>query len=640
MKLKVHSFIKLLGGHKVRAGILLFVAIFLGLTVPGIARSSEPARAAQAATSAVLTGATRAAGGQKLEGVAVTARAAESTVTVTVYTDEQGNYVFPPLENGKYQVWAQAVGYEMARAEVTQDSTRNTRHEFTLQPIKDFTQQLSGPEWMDSLPGETRQDRRAKAIFAYNCTQCHPSAYPLQNQFDQKGWLAILNLMEQMGVFFWRGPDVKPKETIHYHKEELAAYLAKYRGPGAPPLKFKLLPRPKGDAARVVMTEYNIPPAETPDDLVAQDGNDWSEGIPSFGNLAYGTHDIAIDFNGNAWVSQGTQNRNRTFFKVDAKTGKVTAFKLPGENGFAQGTHGVTADQNGIIWFDVHTGGGVTGHGTLGRVDPATEKIEIFTPPPGIGEHDKGIGITMDSDPKGKIWTAADYGGIVFDPVTKKFTYYPAPTHGAGGYGIGGDIDGNGWWAHPRRDVVGYVDYKSGKISEIQLKPRRMEGIITAEDRKFYENVEADSATAPLGVQGPRRLAVDKRGTSVWVPDWWGQNLAKIDIHTHEVSYYDVPINAHPYFTAVDKNHAVWTALMDDDRVAKFDPKTEKWTLYLLPSRGCEARQITVDQHAENPEVWLPCYRNSKVIRLQFRTPAEIRVAEQGNGTGPLKAQN
>ena len=45
-------------------------------------------------------------------GVTVSAKAEGATITTSVYTDESGNYYFPPLPDGKYRVWAQALKFE------------------------------------------------------------------------------------------------------------------------------------------------------------------------------------------------------------------------------------------------------------------------------------------------------------------------------------------------------------------------------------------------------------------------------------------------------------------------------------------------------------------------------------------------
>ena len=49
-------------------------------------------------------------------GVTVSAKAEGSTITTSVFTDETGNYYFPPLPNGKYRVWAQALTYNAPTA--------------------------------------------------------------------------------------------------------------------------------------------------------------------------------------------------------------------------------------------------------------------------------------------------------------------------------------------------------------------------------------------------------------------------------------------------------------------------------------------------------------------------------------------
>jgi virginiamycin B lyase len=83
---------------KVRGKLLASVA---GLVAIGFA-------AAPAAADQILTGSIASATGQKLEGVQVSAKKEGSTITTSVYSDENGDYFFPPLADGKYQVWAQA----------------------------------------------------------------------------------------------------------------------------------------------------------------------------------------------------------------------------------------------------------------------------------------------------------------------------------------------------------------------------------------------------------------------------------------------------------------------------------------------------------------------------------------------------
>jgi streptogramin lyase len=624
--------------------LVLIVVVIAGIVAVDSVRPSPTGSARMPLASTMLTGNTQAADGRALEGVAISARAVNGTITTSVYTDELGNYTFPALSGGKYRVWAQAVGYEAGRAEVILSPMRETRQDFTLKTTKDFTSQLSTSEYVAALPEDTPENRRMKQIFTHTCNNCHVQSYVLQNRFDEKGWRAILNRMEVIGGTFAE-PDGPPDKIIQHYKGELASYLAKMRGPGPSPMKFKPYPRPTGDAARVVVTEYSVPPPESQGEFVDQDGSDWSEGIPpAFG--ARGVHDVAIDFNGNAWVSDNEVNRIRTFYKVDTETGKVTNFKIPGPYGMARTTHGIKADRNGTIWVGMQQ---ITRYPWLGvqqlrsadlagnliRVDPKTGKYDVFTPPPGMGPPGSGlIGLTIEADVKGKIWTASRPGATVFDSATEKFTYFQAPTAGVGGYGVAGDADGNGWFCFPDFDIIGFVDYKTGKTSEIPLDPLpdKME-LSTAEDRKFYEQAKSGASTGFITAQGPRRMGA--YGNYVWWANWWAGSISKVDIRTHEVSYYPLPIpNSNPYVTSLDKNGNVWTALFGDNRVAKFDPNTEQWTVYLLPSLGYELRYVSVDNHKEVPEVWAASSRASKIARLQFRTKEQLQAVARTSAKG------
>src|SRR6266849_3608701 len=150
---------------------MLFVAgIVLGLGLLQLQLSVSAARKAPvvqgvaATVTSTLKGTTRAADGKALEGVAVSARAVDQTFATTVFSDEQGEYYFPFLAAGKYHVWAQAVGFQAARAEVTLDATERAGQALTLDPIADFTEQLSGAEWLDALPEATQSDRRMKEV--------------------------------------------------------------------------------------------------------------------------------------------------------------------------------------------------------------------------------------------------------------------------------------------------------------------------------------------------------------------------------------------------------------------------------------------------------------------------------------------
>src|SRR5438093_9852120 len=120
---------------------------------------------AQAADQ-LLSGAVTSASREKLGGVTVSARLEGSTITTSVYTDETGNYYFPPLAAGKYKIWAQALGFERANGEV--DLSAAKQQNLSLATITDPERrwrQLPGELMTASLPEETADDARLKKIF-------------------------------------------------------------------------------------------------------------------------------------------------------------------------------------------------------------------------------------------------------------------------------------------------------------------------------------------------------------------------------------------------------------------------------------------------------------------------------------------
>ena len=186
---------------------------------------------------------------------------------------------------------------------------------------------------------------------------------------------------------------------LDFHQKELAAYLARARGPGQGAFKIMSRPRPAGEAARVVYKEYDLPlnpdlqlPARIRPTTAAT--GRWARPRAA----ARCSHDATADADGNLWFTALMGNRTFTVGRMDAKTGAVKPFKVNTPGNMAAGSHGILRDPKGVIWFNVHLSRGEGGKGALGKIDPKTDKLEVFLPPAPMSQIDGPV--TLDYDPR------------------------------------------------------------------------------------------------------------------------------------------------------------------------------------------------------------------------------------------------
>ncbi|MEE8349749.1 MAG: carboxypeptidase regulatory-like domain-containing protein, partial [Acidobacteriota bacterium] len=242
-------------------------------------------------TGAGLSGVVTSQADGKMEGVLVTAKGVGGTVAVTVVTDTQGRYSFPPdrLKPGRYQILVRAVGYELDDPGIVEIQTANLKKvDLRLRNTRDLASQLSNVEWLLSVPG-TDQQRNALG----SCVGCHSIGLALKSTRDAGEWISLLHRMRNYSSpSFWLNPakwpwEVPPRPT----DVDLGEYLSTIdRDPDSNwKYELKTMPRPRGRATRVIITEYDLPRREgQPHDAsVGPDGMVWYSdfGLPYLGRL-------------------------------------------------------------------------------------------------------------------------------------------------------------------------------------------------------------------------------------------------------------------------------------------------------------------------------------------------------------------
>src|SRR5213593_1161267 len=112
--------------------------------------TSGPLHAQTPAASALVGQVTSAEEGP-MEGVVVSAKKDGSTISISVVTNDQGQFAFPAarLEPGHYTLKARAAGYELDGAKVADVVTgEEAKVEIKLKRVKNLSAHLTNAEWL------------------------------------------------------------------------------------------------------------------------------------------------------------------------------------------------------------------------------------------------------------------------------------------------------------------------------------------------------------------------------------------------------------------------------------------------------------------------------------------------------------
>ena len=388
--------------------------------------------AVQSHDTVALSGVVRSQDEGNMEGVVVTARRDGAILSVSVVSDPTGTYHFPHthLEPGSYRLTIRAVGYDLVDpGAVTVSADATSTADLELRETTNLGMQLSSGEWAMSMPGTPQQ--KSKVVHQLvSCAYCHTFQRIMRSRHTAERFLLVI---QRMGTYYpdgaalsndsRRGRAVKNTAqgqrafvappnwgfTPGIPKTELAEFFASVNLSGGKrtwDYDLRTLPRPTGQATRVIITQYDMPTADT----VA--------------------HDMDIDSQGNVWY---TDESRQMIGKLDPRTATFTEYDLPPVNeGDVPGTRDVQVDLHDNVWFPMR----VPGRGTvLTRFDPETEDIKTVE---GVGGQFLALG------PDGKVWI----GFTRVDPETMqvdaRFSYQGFVPRGASPYVNNSRVDSLG----------------------------------------------------------------------------------------------------------------------------------------------------------------------------------------------------
>jgi virginiamycin B lyase len=174
-------------------------------------------------------------------------------------------------------------------------------------------------------------------------------------------------------------------------------------------------------------------------------------------------HDVAPAPDGKVWYTAQAQG---ALGILDPKTGKTEQIPL----GPDSAPHGVIVGPDRAAWI---TDGG---QNAIARFDPANRSVKLFPLPKDFPQANLN---TATFDRKGELWFTGQNGVIGrLDPATGKVDAWKAPK-GVGPYGITTTPNGDVWYASLAGDHIAKIDTVSGDAAMVQppkpgVGPRRI----------------------------------------------------------------------------------------------------------------------------------------------------------------------
>jgi len=556
---------------KLRNGIMIVAGLCFGVA---------SLMAAQVSSSASLTGRVSSQEEGPMEGVLVTAKRAGSIVAVTVVSDSQGKYSFPRnrLEPGQYSIRIRAVGYELdgsGTVEVTAQKTAQL--DLQLRKTDDLSKQFSNGEWLLSMTGT---DQQKQALLG--CVGCHTLERVVRSHYNGADFAKVV---QRMGTYAQgtvpghiqprmprearggggdmeaRGGGDRAARLGQFVSTINLSSVSKWEYP------LKTLPRPHGNATKVVITEYDLP-------------RQYAQ-----------PHDAAVDSNGKIWYSDfGSEFLGM----LDPKTAKIVEYPIPLlAPGYPTGSLDVGFDPDGYIWM------GAMNQGAILKFDTKSHEFQTFKAPTFMKGDASRMAMVAPANLKvdGKIWVGADdewqvnlkTGQWTAIDYSKGLPPGSPPADRLGSYGVQSDSKNNFYGMNLNGTYITRVDAKSMQVTPF---------------------------ATPTPNSGPRRGHMDPQDR-LWFAEFRGNRIGMFDTKTEKFQEWALPSAwTNPYDAILDKNGYAWAGGMTNDHIVRVNTKTNEITDYLLP-RTTNVRRVSVDNSTNPPTFWVGNNHGASIIRLE-----------------------
>ena len=395
-------------------------------------------------------------------------------------------------------------------------------------------------------------DSPMKSQFITQCTICHDQGSPLTHvQRDAQTWEGIIAMMRNQSQDY--------ASLVTKEGAPLAQWLAQQKYGSAPAPFDPFAPR-----AHVItnarITEYYV--GQT---------NSWA-------------HDIVIEpSTGKAWVGDYLQD---VVTSIDPKTGEQKGYPAPMKG---TGMHSLSFDRDGSLWITLQLVAEVA------RFNTKTGEWKIYG---GFAPGSLNHSFALDSegyvkkDPQGRLYVST-WGNdqtTLLDPTTGAVKAFKLTgPHADKPYGISVDSRGVIWYTKYSENMLGFINPATGEAKEWEL---------------------------PHPQSGPHRMHIDN-DDNLWIPLSGTGTLLRYNTRDGRQKEYALPDkDSFPYATRYDsKSDRVWITGNGGNAIYVFNPKTEQFRTFRMPSALSYGRMVSIDYRTGDLWTGLASYPNKLSLR-------------------------
>ncbi len=395
-------------------------------------------------------------------------------------------------------------------------------------------------------------DSPMKASFITQCTICHDQASPLAHvPRDAKGWAAIMTQMRNQSESY--------ASLVTPDTGPLSNWLAQQKY-GTKMAAFDPFTERAHVATTAAITEYAVGQTDS-----------WA-------------HDVVIEpATGTAWVGDYLQD---VLTSINPRTGEQKVYPAPLHG---TGMHSLSFDRDGNLWITLQMVAKVA------RFTTKTGEWRIYGGfSPGSLNHSFALDAEgyVKKDPAGRLYVSTwgnDHTSLL-DPVTGAVQEIPVFGKPADKpYGIAVDSKGVIWYTKYSENMLGFVDPATGKGREWPL---------------------------PRPDSGPHRMHIDN-DDNLWIPLSGVGTLLRYNTRDGSQKEYPLPdADTFPYSTRYDsKSDRVWITGNGANAIYVFNPRTEKFVTFRMPSALSYGRMVSIDYSTGDVWTGLASYPNKLSLR-------------------------